>query len=82
MKFGVSLHWGVYSVPAFSDPFGSQFAAEWQEAEVVFPCFVADMCRMYRFWNYAGGPEGPNSSPAGQFWQRVYGQGTAGFWHA
>ena len=31
VKFSVSLHWGVYSVPAYSDPApdSSQFAAEW-----------------------------------------------------
>eukprot|EP00054_Salpingoeca_dolichothecata_P011863 m.65807 g.65807 ORF g.65807 m.65807 type:complete len:558 (-) comp19667_c0_seq1:1070-2743(-) len=27
--FGISLHWGVYSVPAFNTPGGQEFAAEW-----------------------------------------------------
>ena len=29
VKFSVSLHWGVYSVPAFSDPLGPDAFAEW-----------------------------------------------------
>lgn len=53
MQFSVSLHWGVYSVPAWSDYTGGNFAAEW-------------------FWEYAGGPAGPNDSPQGRFWQAAY----------
>lgn len=28
-KFGVSMHWGVYSVPAFSIPYSGNALGEW-----------------------------------------------------
>eukprot|EP00038_Savillea_parva_P015461 m.13990 g.13990 ORF g.13990 m.13990 type:complete len:669 (+) comp3108_c0_seq1:126-2132(+) len=65
IKYSVSLHWGVYSVPSFSvaqssssqaDPtVGTQPYSEW-------------------YWHNMGGPTGPDmSTGTGQFHKRVYG---------
>jgi len=64
IKFSVSLHWGVYSVPAYSVSQSSSSTADPTQGTAPYAEW---------YWHNMGGPTGPDNSTTGEYHRSAFG---------